>query len=120
MLTKTTIPLTLYNTERTSLAIEEVNGIPTTPLRIPIISINVSGVQKGCSVLKRIQSEGLVSLTKSHPPAIFPKDWNPSCKLLDNTGLLSYFTEAASIEISPILTASKITKRIPTTYLCYS
>jgi hypothetical protein len=93
---------------------------PTTPFKIPIVRINVSGVQKGCSILKRIQSDGLVSLTNSHPPAIFPKDWNPSCRLLDKTGLLSYFIEAASIEMSPILIASKITKSIATTYLCYS
>lgn len=50
---------------------------------------------------------------------MLPKDWNPSCKLLANTGSSNSLTEAASIQISPTLTASIIKNSIATTSLCY-
>jgi hypothetical protein len=94
--------------------------IAMNPFIIPIVNTNIYGVQKISSVLNKNQSEGAANFTTSNPPAILPIDWKPSCKLLERTGLLSYFTDAASSEISPILTANKIMNKIDTTSICSS
>ena len=52
------------------------------------------------------------------PPATFPKDWKNIWRKPDKTGFSNSLTEAASMQISPMLMKRIMMKREMTTYQC--